>query len=148
MTNPRVRVALAALVIGAGLAGVGVNGLAPATSGASAVAARIIACHDGDTCTVDRAVLPGRDRVRLADADAPELAARCPAERDQAERARAFSAAFVGQVVALSAIKPDKYARRFDALVRLPDGRDLGAALITAGLARPYAGGPRAGWCG
>ena len=38
-------------------------------------------------------------------------------------------------------IKTDKYSRRVDAYVRMPDGRDLGLALIAAGLAR-------AGWGG
>jgi hypothetical protein len=40
------------------------------------------------------------------------------------------------------------YKKRADAYVMLPDGRDLGSALIAAGLARRYAGGQRAGWCG
>jgi endonuclease YncB( thermonuclease family) len=47
----------------------------------------------------------------------------------------------VGQVVRLTAVHPDKYDKRVDAYVQLPDGRDLGDALIAAGLARPYSGG-------
>jgi endonuclease YncB( thermonuclease family) len=31
--------------------------------------------------------------------------------------------------------------------VHLPDGRDLGNVVVAAGLARPYTGGPRGGWC-
>jgi micrococcal nuclease len=53
----------------------------------------------------------------------------------------------VGQVVTLTAVQPDKYDKRVDAYVRLPDGRDLSDALIAAGLARPYSGGRRAEWC-
>ena len=45
-------------------------------------------------------------------------------------------------------MKTDKYPRRVDAYVTMPDGRDLGLALIAAGLARPYSGGHRAGWGG
>ena len=38
--------------------------------------ARVIACYDGDTCTVDHDILPGRDRPRVRGADAPEIKAR------------------------------------------------------------------------
>ena len=48
----------------------------------------------------------------------------------------------------LKDIRTDKYPKRVDAYVRLPDGCDLGLALIAAGLARFYSGGHRAGWCG
>jgi endonuclease YncB( thermonuclease family) len=52
----------------------------------------------------------------------------------------------VGRIVALTAVEPDKYRKRIDAYVEI-DGRDLGDSLIAAGLARPYAGGHRDGWC-
>jgi endonuclease YncB( thermonuclease family) len=48
--------------------------------------------------------------------------------------------------VTLTAVGPDKYRKRIDAYVSI-DGRDLGDALISAGLARPYSGGHRADWC-
>ena len=48
----------------------------------------------------------------------------------------------------LEDVKVDKYARRVDAYVVMPDGRDLGQVLIAAGLARPYDQGRRTGWCG
>jgi endonuclease YncB( thermonuclease family) len=41
---------------------------------------------------------------------------------------------------------PDYYDRRVEALVRLEDGRDLGKALIAAGLAKPW-NGKRVEWC-
>jgi endonuclease YncB( thermonuclease family) len=53
----------------------------------------------------------------------------------------------VGRIVTLTAVEPNKYRKRVDAYVSF-EGRDLGDALIAAGLARPYAGGRRAGWCG
>jgi len=37
--------------------------------------------------------------------------------------------------------------QRVDAYVVLRDGRDLGDALVSAGLARPYDGGHRQSWC-
>jgi endonuclease YncB( thermonuclease family) len=62
--------------------------------------------------------------------------------------ARDYTRALVaGKVVTLTAIEPDKYDKRVDAYVQLPDGRDLGNALIAAGLGRPYSGGHRDGWC-
>jgi endonuclease YncB( thermonuclease family) len=45
----------------------------------------------------------------------------------------------------LSGIRPDNCRKRiaYEAI----DGRDLGEALIAAGLARPYSGRRRPGWC-
>lgn len=37
---------------------------APATA-AEAVTAKVLSCYDGDTCQLEREILPGRDRVRL-----------------------------------------------------------------------------------
>jgi endonuclease YncB( thermonuclease family) len=72
----------------------------------------------------------------------------CPEEIKQVTMARDYTRSLVvGQVVTLTAVQPDKYDKRVDAYLRLPDGRDLGDALIAAGLARPYSGGHRAGWC-
>lgn len=120
---------------------------APAQAHGLTVEARVLACYDGDTCTVDRDILPGRNRVRLRNADAPEIKGKRAAERQLAQQARAFALQLVGKVVTLDDVKVDKYARRVDAYVIMPDGRDLGRALIAAGLARPYSGGKRAGWC-
>jgi len=111
------------------------------------VTARVLACYDGDTCTVDRDILPGRDRVRLRNADSPEIKGKCASEKQLAQQARDFARQLAGKVVVLEDTKTDKYARRVDAYVIMPDGRDLGQALIAAGLARPYSGGKRVGWC-
>lgn len=120
----------------------------PSAASDATIQARVVACYDGDTCTLDREILPGRNRVRLRNADAPEIVGRCTAEKLLARQAQAFAAQVIGQTVTLADVKADKYPRRVDAFVRMPDGRDLGEALIAAGLARPYAGGQRAGWCG
>jgi endonuclease YncB( thermonuclease family) len=107
--------------------------------------AKALSCYDGDTCRLEREILPGRDRVRLANADTPEIEGQCQEEIDRAMMARDYTRALVvGEVVTLSAIEPDKYRKRIDAYVSI-DGRDLGDALIAAGLARPYTGGQRAG---
>jgi endonuclease YncB( thermonuclease family) len=121
-------------------------GLSAATLDTVSVA--VVSCYDGDTCRAVADILPGRDRIRLANADTPEIDGQCQEEIKQAMMARDYTRSLVvGQVVTLTAIEPDKYDKRVDAYVRLPDGRDLGDALIAAGLARPYSGGQRAGWC-
>jgi hypothetical protein len=49
---------------------------------------RIVSCHDGGTCRAAAEILPGRDRIRLANADTPEIEGQCPAEIKQAMMAR------------------------------------------------------------
>src|SRR5215475_10874684 len=116
----------------------------PAPADGPSVEARIVSCYEGDTCTTAREILPGRDRVRVRGADAPEIQARCAAEKRLALAAKEFTASrLVGRVVLLEDILEDKYPKHVDAYVVLPDGRDLGDALISAGLARPYDGSER-----
>ncbi|HEY0303053.1 MAG TPA: thermonuclease family protein [Rhizomicrobium sp.] len=105
---------------------------------------------DGDTFDASAAIWIGQTiaiRVRIAGLDAPELRARCDAERDRAEAARAYlSRRIAGGDVRLSAVRHDKYGGRIDA--RVADARgDIAEQMIRAGLARPYDGGRRQGWC-
>lgn len=107
--------------------------------------------YDGDTLY---ALLPGLPTelreisVRVRGIDAPELRGRCAREIVQAEAARAETARLLraGRWVEMCAVGWDKYGGRVDARVMI-DGRDLGQALIAAGLARPYEGDRREGWC-
>jgi len=120
----------------------------PALAQGISTQARVIYCYDGDTCTVDHDILPGRDRVRVRSADAPEIKAHCACEKRLALAAKQFTTSrLVGQVVLLEDVREDKYPKRVDAYVIMPDGRDLGEALISAGLARPYDGGHRQSRC-
>jgi endonuclease YncB( thermonuclease family) len=106
------------------------------------------ACRAIDGDTLDCA---GR-RVRLANIDAPELHGRCPSEIQMAERAKL--AAMIALADAPVRVVPDggpsggkdRYGRLI-ARVSV-DGNDLGATLVAQGLARPYTGGARQGWCG
>jgi len=106
---------------------------------------------DGDTFEASAAIWLDQDiaiRVRIAGIDAPELRARCDAERRGAEAARDYLARRLeGGDVTLSAVRYDKYGGRVDAVVA-DSGGDIARALIHARLARPYDGGHRAGWCG
>lgn len=139
----------------------GVGFLAALTGSAAAqgaipgpVEAEVVRVIDGDTIEVR--AFPWLDvavttRVRVLGIDTPEKGARakCRAEADLADRASDLArlALPVGALVQLTDIQQDKYGGRVVARVESPGGHDLGAALVAAGLARPYDGGRKAGWC-
>ena len=106
---------------------------------------------DGDTFDARVQVWPGIEittKVRLRNVDAPEMRGRCSAERRKAEAARDALAHMLGEgQVTLSRIGLDKYGGRVDADVSTRATPDVGDALVKAGLARPYDGGRRDGWC-
>ena len=115
------------------------------------VPAQVIQVIDGDTIAVKARIWLNQEletRVRLEGVDAPELAGRCERERALAARARAFLEAMLdGGEVVLSQIQYGKFAGRVVARVETSSGEDLSAALLAAGLARPYEGGARTPWC-
>lgn len=153
--GPHARTAALMLVLAGLLAGsAGALGEAERLSGP--VAARVVEVVDGDTLVVRAAIWLGQEvetRVRLAGIDAPEIRGRCARERRLAGAAKTFVArrlAAGGEAsgqVQLTDIRYGKYAGRVLARVRAADGAELGAALVAAGLARPYDGGGRRGWC-
>lgn len=131
---------------------------APAVSAAAAreilagpVPARVVEIVDGDTLVVRARIWLGHDvetRVRLAGIDAPELKGKCPRERSLARAARAFLAARLdGASVMLRDVRYGKYAGRVLARLETAADGDIGAALLAAGLARPYEGRRRLSWC-
>lgn len=108
--------------------------------------------YDGDTLYIVVPDLPGplrRMSVRVLGIDTPELRGSCDTEKRRAADARAFlKQVFAGATqIRINVLKWDKYGGRIDAHVSTPDGRDLAAVLVAAGLARPYDGGKRQGWC-
>ncbi|MDQ0325561.1 endonuclease YncB(thermonuclease family) [Rhodopseudomonas julia] len=114
-----------------------------------AVVERVV---DGDTLAVRATIWLDQEvrvLVRLRGIDAPELRARCLAEKLQALAATdALAALVTDPAVTLSEVEGDKYGGRVVADVRDAKGRDLGALLLQEGLVRAYAGGHRDGWCG
>jgi micrococcal nuclease len=91
---------------------------------------RVTHVVDGDTLDL------GRERIRVLGIDAPE--------RDEcgyAAASRATSDLALGRVVRLepdaTQAARDRFGRTL-AYVRLPDGRDLGEALLRRGLARTF----------
>jgi endonuclease YncB( thermonuclease family) len=97
---------------------------------------------DGDTFYI------GGQKVRIADIDAPETHDyRCRSELELGERAaRDLQALLNSGAVTMTTIDRDRdvYGRLLRN-VRV-NGRDVGDALISAGVARAYAGGRRP-WC-
>ena len=122
------------------------------SSGAFAVPAVVDYIFDGDSFSGQVMLADDIEitvRVRLINIDTPEMNGRCQAKRIMAQNAKDLLATLLprGTVVDLQNIKDDKYLGRINANVILPDGRDLGEIMIDSGLARPYSGGKRAGWC-
>jgi endonuclease YncB( thermonuclease family) len=125
----------------------------PALAGggiAGPVEALVTRIIDGDTIAVRAQVWPGlvaETLVRLEGIDTPELPGACETEHALAAKAKALLIQVAGGAVRLEDIEPGKYAGRVIARVRLDDGSDVSALLLEAGLARPYRGGKRKGWC-
>jgi len=111
----------------------------------------ISSIYDADTF---RATIPGwpeiigsRISIRVLGVDAPELRAKCEAEKIGARKAKKFTVQMLrsGKVIELRNIQRGKYFRILaDVFV---DGVSLGGELIKGGFARVYDGGKRKGWC-
>jgi endonuclease YncB( thermonuclease family) len=106
---------------------------------AEAQALRCVAT-DGDSLRC------GRERIRIAGLDAPEIQGRCARERRLAVAARDRLQGLVAGGVTIRSLGEDRYGRTL-ARVRDRGGRDVARVLIAEGLARPYEGGRRRGWC-
>ena len=131
------------------------NGAAPSPAGdmlAGPIPAHVERVIDGDTIAVRAKVWIGEEinvLVRIDRIDAPEMEKGCPASRAIAEDAKALVAETIeGRDVTLHHIRGDKYFGRVIADIEVPGAGDLAATLLASGLARPYAGGKRCGWCG
>ena len=115
------------------------------------IPAEVLEVLDGDTLLVRATIWLGQvveTHVRVDGLDAPEMRARCPRERELAESARDHARRLIGAApVRLLDVQADKYGGRVRARVLTTGGADLSAALIEAGLARPYHGERRQPWC-
>lgn len=113
-----------------------------------AIAVEVI---DGDTFRADALVWPGHSvhvNIRLRGIDAPEMHARCPAEREAALAAReALVRMLAEERLTLSNIGSAKYYGRVLADVATAGGTPVAGALLATGLVRPYRGERRRGWC-
>ncbi len=109
---------------------------------------RVARVIDGDTVDLDCAG-EGLVRTRLMGYDTPEVySPKCDVELALGTRAtRALERRIdASREIHVAFRGTDRYGRR---LARLSlDGTDVADPLIAAGLARPYEGGRRDGWCG
>lgn len=107
---------------------------------------KVVRVVDGDTVTAwcDG----GFERIRLSGFDTPEIfSPKCDRELVLGLRAMvALKGALWGSDrIVLRLSGEDRYGRT---LARMTvDGRSVGNDLVKRGLARPYSGGPRFGWC-
>jgi hypothetical protein len=97
---------------------------------------------DGDT------FLMGGQRIRVAGIDAPEThPPRCMEEARLGLAATQKLRDLLGSgTVTVSGSRHDQYGRELRTVQ--VNGQDVGAAMISAGLARSYDGRQRQGWCG
>ncbi len=107
----------------------------------------VVLVVDGDTV---KTLCPGEGLVtaRLIGFDTPEIfSPACPGEFARGVQATVWltAALFGARHIGEAARGTDRYGRR---LVHLTlDGRNVAGPIIASGLARPYAGGKREGWC-
>ena len=120
------------------------------------ITARVIGVVDGDTIEVEVQTwlyTMVRTRVRLRGIDTAEInRALCQEEAEMGLRGLNFTTEFVigdspEAYVVLTQVTPDKFAGRVLASASNLWGDDLAEALLAAGVAKPYNGGPRPDWC-
>ena len=115
------------------------------------VAASVVRVIDGDTLKVDATIWLGTRltvNARIRGIDTPEIRGACPREKTMAEAARMALAAVVARApLRLIAIENDKYGGRIVADIVTADGADVASLMLATGLARPYDGARRRGWC-
>lgn len=125
--------------------------LRPLPAGAEIVAsiAAVPVCHGATrtNCVVDGDTLwLFSEKIRIAGIDAPEVKGACGSER---ERAR-LATLRLAELLAAGPMRVerqglDRYGRTLAEIA--VDGADVGRALVSEGLARPW-GGRRQPWCG
>ena len=108
-------------------------------------------CYDGDTCYVIAPTLPEplqKMSVRILGIDTPEIRGECKEEKKLALEARALANKLFREAgtIEFGNLKWDKYGGRVLVDVYL-DGKNYKDEIINAGLARPYDGGTKQGWC-
>ncbi|WP_373000189.1 thermonuclease family protein [Marinobacter sp.] len=117
----------------------------------SAVVSEVTSIYDADTFRANISgwppIIGERAPIRVKGVDAPELRGKCESEKVQARKAKKFTVAKLrgARTIRLDELERGKYFRIL--AVVYVDGENLAQALINAGLARPYDGGTRQGWC-
>lgn len=118
---------------------------------AGPILAEVIKVIDGDTLVVRAKIWLGQTietKVRLNGIDTPEIRGKCAEEKQLAQQAKSRMQNWVsGKMVYLTDVTYGKYAGRVVGNVATGDYKNLAEKLIQDGLARPYKGKKRQGWC-
>lgn len=106
---------------------------------------------DGDTLRAKVGCLPvplNSVSIRIMGIDTPEKSGKCSDEREKAKVAAAFLKKKYSETKEISFkwIEWDKYGGRILADVYF-DGKSVSEMMIESGLAIPYSGGAKKGWC-
>ncbi len=112
----------------------------------------IVSVYDGDTFTVNIGGCPelfcSRLPVRINGIDTPEIRGKCQEEKEKAKAAKQFLADRMAQAKRIDLIHTTRERKYFRILADvLIDGVDIGQEMLSKGLARPYHGEHRSGWC-
>ncbi len=114
--------------------------------------ARIVRVVDGDTVLVAVPAWPPEFSpvsVRLEGIDTPEMRGKCEAEKRAAREARDWLRQQLpaGSTVTLVWSSRDKYGGRVVGRILTSSGDSIADRILRQGLARPYDGGTKSGWC-
>lgn len=105
--------------------------------------------YDGDTFRAHINIWLGQTvsmPIRIDGIDTPEKRTKCTHEKALALEAKAALEELLKGDVELTNVRYGKWAGRVLARVTV-NGVDVADVLISKGLARPYDGGKRQGWC-
>ena len=108
-------------------------------------------CYDGDTCYVIIKALPKKLEkmsIRILGIDTPEIRGKCSGEKELALKARIFAnkAFRSANKIEFKNLQWGKYGGRLLSDVYLDD-KLYSKMIIDEGLARPYDGKTKKGWC-
>lgn len=135
-------IAITALVLGISAATIQLF-----AGGADAQIERFGSCDGGPNCVIDgNTIRIAGETVKVAGMEAPEIqSARCPEEEQRGVKAVQRLAELLnsGKVTTAEDVREPDGQRRRRVLV---DGRDVGAAMVSMGLAREY-DGTKKNWC-
>jgi len=108
-------------------------------------------CYDGDTCYIEVPEFPENLRkmsIRILGIDTPEIRGKCAEEKELALKARIFAnkAFRSANKIEFKNLQWGKYGGRLLSDVYLDD-KLYYKMIIDEGLARPYDGKTKKGWC-
>ena len=108
-------------------------------------------CYDGDTCYIEVPEFPENLRkmsIRILGIDTPEIRGKCAEEKELALKARIFANKVFRSAnkIEFKNLQWGKYGGRLLSDVYLDD-KLYSKMIIDKGLARPYDGKTKKGWC-